>query len=146
MAIPTAACPSRIITRSSTPTATRASASSRCWRGWTRLSQFEITQKGRLRPFSVSLRGCVLARPALPAAVDPQHLAGNEGAHGACEKFDNARDLVDRRDPVERAGLDHSVGVDCARSEEAAGAGISGRDAVDGDIVGTELVGQASRV
>src|SRR5438874_8979856 len=34
MATPTAAYRSRTITRSSTPTATRASAGSRCWRGW----------------------------------------------------------------------------------------------------------------
>ena len=75
-------------------------------------------------------------RPALSPAIDTQHLARHECAQGPGEHLDDARHLIDGRDAVERAGLDQPVLIDRARSHEAAGAGVAGRDAVDGDVVG----------
>ena len=87
-----------------------------------------------------------LTGPALPAAVDPQHLTRDERAHGAGEQLDDARDFIDGGDAVERARLDHPGLIDRAGAEEAAGAGVAGGDAVHGDVVGAQLVGEAASV
>ena len=59
-----------------------------------------------------------LARPALSAAVDPQHLARHERAKRPGENLDHARDLVDGGDPVERAGFDQPLLIDRARARK----------------------------
>src|SRR5882672_3359424 len=88
-------------------------------------------------PRSGQATGCsALRRPALPRAVDPQHLTRNEGAERTGEYLDHPGDLIDGGDTVERAGLDHPVLIHRARAHEAAGAGVTGRDAVHRDVVG----------
>src|SRR4051812_18397465 len=72
----------------------------------------------------------VSRRPRLSAAVNAQHLSRDEGAHRACEELDDARDLIDGRDAVERTGFYHPLRIDRAGAEEAAGAGIARSDAV----------------
>ena len=47
-----------------------------------------------------------LTPAALPAAIDPQHLSGDERAERAGKHLDHPRHLVDGGDTVERAGLD----------------------------------------
>ena len=59
-------------------------------------------------------------RPALGPAVDPQRLTGDERAERPGEEFDHARHLVDRGDPLERAGLDQALLRHGAGAEERA--------------------------
>src|ERR1700704_1845735 len=89
--------------------------------------------------------GCS-SRPALSAAVDPQHLARDKCAERPCEYFHHTGDLIDGRDTIERAGLDHPALIDGARSQKAAGSGIARRDAVDGDVVRPQLIRQTAGV
>src|SRR5882757_8103618 len=104
---------------------------------------FDATAKSL---FGVKGKSRYSSRPALSAAVDPQHLARDECAERTREDFHHARDLIDGGDAVERAGLGHSALIDGARSQKPAGPGIARRDAVDGDVVRPQLIGKAARV
>ena len=66
-----------------------------------------------------AIAGLPSAGPALGAAVDPQHLAGDEGAERAGEELDDPRDLVDRADPLERAVLDQARRIDLRGCRES---------------------------
>ena len=73
--------------------------------------------------------------PALGAAVDPQHLARDEGAERPGEELHDARDLVHRGDALERAVLDQARRIDRPGAQKTAGARVPGRQRVDGDVV-----------
>lgn len=68
-----------------------------------------------LRPRTVKSNSTRCLRwPDLPAAIDAQHLAGNERAHRAGEQLDHARQLVDGGDAVERLALGQPRRIDGA--------------------------------
>src|SRR4051812_28657966 len=141
-----------------TPSISRSRATARSCRASPSKSGWSGLSNCRVLPSTVRMKFRTLChlqtgfstrasrRPALSATIDAQHLTGDERAERACKDFHHARDFVDGGDAVQCAGLDHAVLIDRARAHEAAGAGVARRDAVDGDVIGAKLVGEAARV
>lgn len=88
----------------------------------------------------------MLGGPGLVSAIDSDSLSADELAQRSGEEFDDSSHLVDRGDSFESTFGDHPLLVDISGVHEPSGACITGCEAVDGDVVRSELLSEASSV
>ena len=80
------------------------------------------------------------------SAIDSDSLSGDELSQRSGEEFDDSSHFVDRGDPLESAFSDHPLLVDISGVHEPPGACIAWCEAVDRDVVRSELLSEASSV
>ena len=87
-----------------------------------------------------------LSGEGLLAAVNPNELAAQESAGGRAQEADDAGDFVRAAVTDQCVPGDHPPRIEVGDSGEPLRDRPPRRDAVDGDVVGTELLGQAAGV